>query len=108
MQLYMPVIRHKNKKPQSREEVLDHFKTQDSHEIAIIGDRVFTDVLMGSKAGFFTILTEPLDEQADSYFVRIARWFENDLITAWKQTMEPPIHPTIPAEQYESIRKSSG
>ncbi len=30
-------------------------------QIAIIGDRIFTDVLVGNRLGFYTILVKPLD-----------------------------------------------
>ena len=32
-----------------------------SHKIAIIGDRVFTDILVGNRLGMYTILVDSVD-----------------------------------------------
>ena len=32
-----------------------------SHEIAIIGDRIFTDILVGNRLGMYTILVDSVD-----------------------------------------------
>jgi len=40
-----------------------------SHKIAIIGDRVFTDILVGNRLGMYTILVDSVD----SYGKRIER-----------------------------------
>ena len=34
---------------------------QDSKRIAIVGDRIFTDILVGNRLGLYTILVRPLD-----------------------------------------------
>lgn len=36
-----------------------------SHEIAMVGDRLFTDVLAGNRLGMFTILVEPMVNPGD-------------------------------------------
>ncbi|KAG5513679.1 hypothetical protein PMAC_000717 [Pneumocystis sp. 'macacae'] len=57
--LKIPVLRHKKKKPMCFSEVMEYLKrntdvTSPSH-VLIIGDRLFTDVLMGNKMGAWTI-----------------------------------------------------
>jgi hypothetical protein len=42
-------------------------------QVAMVGDRLFTDVLAGNRLGMFTILVEPMidpDKEARRYFVR--------------------------------------
>jgi len=35
------------------------------HQVAMVGDRLFTDVLAGNRVGMFTILVEPISTAAD-------------------------------------------
>ncbi len=46
--------------------------------IVMIGDQVFTDILGGNRAGFYTILVEPLNEK-DFLLTKFFRWLENYL-----------------------------
>ncbi len=50
------------RKPSKRKlkKVLDRFPYS-SYEIAIIGDRVFTDILVGNRLGMYTILVDSVD-----------------------------------------------
>jgi HAD superfamily phosphatase (TIGR01668 family) len=45
------------------------------HEIAVVGDQLFTDVLGGKLCGLYTILTEPI-EGKDFPVTRFFRFFE--------------------------------
>jgi HAD superfamily phosphatase (TIGR01668 family) len=45
------------------------------HEIAVVGDQLFTDVLGGKLCGLYTILTEPI-ESKDFPVTRFFRFFE--------------------------------
>ena len=56
-ELQLKFIRHKLKKPNVLPDILNHFEDCcDPAEIAIVGDRVPTDIVMGNKFGCFTIL----------------------------------------------------
>jgi HAD superfamily phosphatase (TIGR01668 family) len=53
-----------------------------AHQVALVGDRVFTDVLAGNRLGLFTVLVKPIDPQGEpcrhdhlqSLELRMARW----------------------------------
>ena len=50
----VPVLKHSTKKPGCYEDILSYFKDQnvyDPREIAIVGDRLFTDILMANIMG---------------------------------------------------------
>ncbi len=49
------------------------------HEIAVVGDQLFTDVLGAKLLGFYTILTEPI-EPHDFAVTRFFRFFERLLL----------------------------
>lgn len=80
------VIRHKNKKPCVDKEIFAHFKLSDNpsqsvrRSICIIGDRLFTDVVMGKEINSFTVLVNPLDPSTDNFLVKNIRKIENLLI----------------------------
>jgi predicted HAD superfamily phosphohydrolase YqeG len=51
-------------------------------QVALAGDRVFTDVLAGNRMGLYTVLVKPIDPQGDpcrqdrlqKLELRMARW----------------------------------
>lgn len=55
----------------------------DTHEIACVGDQIFTDIKGGKSAGFFTILTDPLDTK-EFKGTKISRFFEKIIKKHWK------------------------
>jgi HAD superfamily phosphatase (TIGR01668 family) len=42
--------------------VLQHFNLP-AQEVALVGDRLFTDVIAGNRLGLFTVLVKPIDAQ---------------------------------------------
>lgn len=52
-------------------------------QVALLGDRLFTDVLAGNRLGLFTVLVKPIDpagepcshDQLQNLELRMARWF---------------------------------
>lgn len=80
--LGIPVLRHATKKPGAIPEVLEHFKKECGAEttyqdLAIIGDRLLTDVMWGNFAGMFTVHTQILTEVGDNRMAAIVRRVEN-------------------------------
>ena len=55
------VIRHKRKKPAVREDILNHFEAREEHLVAVVGDRILSDIVMGNNFGMFTIYVDPLN-----------------------------------------------
>ena len=53
-----------------------------AHQVALVGDRVFTDVLAGNRLGLFTVLVKPIDPRGEpcrhdhlqNLEIRMARW----------------------------------
>jgi phosphatidylglycerophosphatase GEP4 len=64
--------------------ILSHFaNSHDSlryDEIALVGDRVLTDVYFANRLGMRAVLVDPLDVSAESWVVRLARRFENSIV----------------------------
>ena len=74
------VIRHKRKKPAVREDILHHFEAREEHLVAVVGDRILSDIVMGNNFGMFTIYVDPLNLQHENYVVRFIRAFENRIL----------------------------
>lgn len=54
-----------------------------THEIGVIGDQLFTDILGGNMRGFTSFYVTPLS-QKDMIFTRVTRKIEGILIAWWK------------------------
>ena len=81
--LQIPVIRHNSMKPLCFPRVCQHFLPlvpTRPLKIAVVGDRLLTDVLMGNIASCYTVLVEPLDSKLDSPSVRFLRSIEGWLL----------------------------
>jgi phosphatidylglycerophosphatase GEP4 len=88
--LGIKVIRHVNKKPEVNEDVLVHFGTKEPSSIAMIGDRILSDCVMGNTHGYFTIYCEPFDTSPENFMVKLMRKVERNII--------PLIAPSVPGE----------
>ena len=82
-------IRHKQKKPAVREDILRHFGTSRPDTICVVGDRVLSDIVMGNQFGMFTVLVDPIDPSKDNFVVRLVRRFESRLVG--RQSAEHPV-----------------
>ncbi|KAG7193885.1 uncharacterized protein KQ657_005083 [Scheffersomyces spartinae] len=71
------VLRHSTKKPGCYPEILDHFARRSilANEIAIVGDRLFTDMLMANMMGSWGVWIREGVEVSNKMFPR----FERDL-----------------------------
>ncbi|KAJ3329597.1 hypothetical protein HDU76_007579 [Blyttiomyces sp. JEL0837] len=91
--LGVPVLRHSAKKPAGSNLIGPYFNCKPS-EIAVVGDRVFTDIVYGNSCGALTILTEVVTEKGDNPLAvrirRIERVLVNGLV--WLG-FRPLIHP---------------
>jgi len=83
--MQLAVIRHARKKPDCLDEVLGHFASclgtsVKAHEIAVVGDRVLTDVLFANLNGMLSILVAPISIRTDHPIAVIIRGFERRVI----------------------------
>ena len=62
-------------KPEGAEAVQEHFGRSPA-TLAMVGDRLFTDVAFGNRAGMFTVLTEAFTTAGDQPLARVARTME--------------------------------
>jgi predicted HAD superfamily phosphohydrolase YqeG len=76
------VIRHINKKPAVHGAILEHFglTEKDRALIAMVGDRILTDTLMGNASGFYTIDTRAFSFKRENYIVKAVKHFERNLL----------------------------
>lgn len=55
----VPVLRHRVKKPGCKDEIFDYFRkknlVESPAEIAVIGDRLFTDIMMANMMGAYGV-----------------------------------------------------
>lgn len=76
--LGLPVLRHKDKKPEGIDSVKQFFgKDTDLESLCVVGDRLFTDVLMGNFHGMMTICTEELTSVGDNKMAKFIRSLES-------------------------------
>ena len=83
--LGISVIRHMQKKPEVKEDIYLHFgidpKLEGSYsEIALVGDRILADTVMGNLHGYFTIHTEPFTTKPENFMVKLMRKVERNFL----------------------------
>ncbi|KAF2806576.1 HAD-superfamily phosphatase [Mytilinidion resinicola] len=75
------VLRHKTKKPGCREEVFDYFRSAPdsgvtcASQIAVVGDRLFTDVMMANLVGGHAFWVKDGVVEDKSFFARVEHKF---------------------------------
>ena len=76
----IPIIEHSLPKPYGGNSIFNHFGiknfSKNNKEIAIIGDRLFIDVLMAKQYNFISVLIKPIDQSKDSITTKIIKIFE--------------------------------
>jgi phosphatidylglycerophosphatase GEP4 len=82
LKLGIPVIPHKRKKPNGINDVLQHFNCH-PHELVMIGDRAFTDIVFGNRHGLLTILTCQFTASGDNTAAQFAYKQENKIVGRW-------------------------
>ncbi|KAG2176960.1 hypothetical protein INT43_007614 [Umbelopsis isabellina] len=78
------VLRHTLKKPAGGQALLQRFENiAKPHQIAMVGDRLLTDVLFGNLNGTITILTRRIiSDKGDNQMAAMIRRFEHRLLDA--------------------------
>jgi HAD superfamily phosphatase (TIGR01668 family) len=83
-QLQIPAALRRRKKPDAEafRAAIEILK-MDVDQVAMIGDRILTDIVGANNFGLTTILVDPLDSKSDLFFwVTIPRFFERLCFTA--------------------------
>lgn len=75
--LGLTVLKHKERKPGGGDDIKAHFGHSN---VAVVGDRYLTDILMAKSNGFFAIYVEPFDVSRDNPVVRSVRVLERALV----------------------------
>lgn len=77
------VLRHSTKKPGCHDEILQYFKDRgiSNSEIVVIGDRLFTDMLMANMMGSWGIWLSDGVEQSQKIFPKFERDLYSYLVT---------------------------
>ncbi|CAI2167443.1 20398_t:CDS:10 [Funneliformis geosporum] len=101
------VLRHKLKKPSCGHELISHFAAHNPHTIAVIGDRMFTDVLFGNLNGMFTIFTRNIiSEQRDNFMAAMVRRVEYRILDYYvSKGIKPPFHQFLKKEDIIFLKK---
>ncbi|KAI8579769.1 hypothetical protein K450DRAFT_265711 [Umbelopsis ramanniana AG] len=92
-QQIMPVLRHAIKKPGGGGALLERFQhVAKPREMAMVGDRLFTDILFGNLNGTVTVLTRKIiSEKGDNAIAARIRRFEHRLLDfLLKRKVDPP------------------
>lgn len=87
------VLRHPTKKPGCHQEIMDYFAQHGIHnaaEIAVIGDRLFTDILMANMMGAWGIWLSEGVELSGKIFPRFERLLYSRMVSSKEDPFVPP------------------
>ncbi|KAI8617116.1 mitochondrial PGP phosphatase-domain-containing protein [Chytriomyces sp. MP71] len=94
--LGVKVLRHTEKKPGGARFLLAHFNAFEPAQMAVVGDRLLTDIVYANALGAVSIhTTQIITEQGDNPFARILRRVENRFLLPLLRGcgVRPPPHP---------------
>mmetsp|Transcript_7854 Transcript_7854/g.24746 ORF Transcript_7854/g.24746 Transcript_7854/m.24746 type:complete len:226 (-) Transcript_7854:26-703(-) len=79
--LGLPVVRHPTaQKPKCPPELLEALDAPDLKHVAVVGDRVATDVLLANLHGAVSVHVRPISPRGDQPFAAACRWLENRVL----------------------------
>ena len=96
--LGLRVARHPDaQKPQCLVDVVASLKSSDVNSVAVVGDRLATDVLAANEIGALSVHTRPLDTKGDNPAALVSRFLENRLLLPLLRLCRaaPPAHPAV-------------
>ncbi|GMG55532.1 unnamed protein product [Ambrosiozyma monospora] len=86
------ILRHSTKKPGCHVEIMNFFREKgickSPSEVVIVGDRLFTDVLMANMMGSYGIWLNPGVHESNSVICRLERYVHSMLLS---RNYQPPI-----------------
>ena len=95
--LGLRVARHPDEqKPQCLAGVVDSLG-KDAGTVAVVGDRLSTDILAANEIGALSVHTRPLDTKGDNPAALLSRFLENRLLLPLLRRLgaAPPRHPAV-------------
>src|SRR3989338_3919078 len=66
-------MKYKKPNPKAFRQALEYFNNPDSDKVAMVGDRLFTDIIGAKGVGFYTILVKPIEPKKDPLYIKLAR-----------------------------------
>ena len=96
--LGLRVARHPDaQKPQCLAGVVSSLKASDASTVAVVGDRLATDVLAANQCGALSVHTRPLDTKGDNPAALVSRFLENRILLPLLRRLgaAPPTHPAV-------------
>ena len=96
--LGLRVARHPEaQKPQCLEGVVASLSVKDANSVAVVGDRLSTDILAANELGALSVHTRPLDTRGDNPVAAFSRFLENRLLLPLLRRLgaAPPRHPAV-------------
>jgi len=54
------------------------------HQIAVVGDQLFTDIMGANRLGFYTIFVEPVGPDIPGFSIKLRRFFEKLILLFWR------------------------
>ena len=96
--LGLRVARHPDaQKPQCLEGVVAALPASDATTVAVVGDRLSTDILAANEIGALSVHTRPLDTKGDNPAALLSRFLENRLLLPLLRRLgaAPPRHPAV-------------
>ena len=96
--LGLRVARHPEaQKPQCLSKVVSSLKASDASTVAVVGDRLSTDILAANEIGALSVHTRPLDTKGDNPAALVSRFLENRILLPLLRRLgaAPPTHPAV-------------
>ena len=96
--LGLRVARHPDaQKPQCLSNVIAALPASDASTVAVVGDRLATDVLAANQCGALSVHTRPLDTKGDNPAALVSRFLENRILLPLLRRLgaAPPRHPAV-------------
>jgi len=96
--LGLRVARHPDaQKPQCLEQVVASLPSSDASTLAVVGDRLSTDILAANEIGALSVHTRPLDTKGDNPAALVSRFLENRILLPLLRRLgaAPPTHPAV-------------
>ena len=71
------IITSKKKKPFNFDDAKSHFGAENNEEIAVVGDRLMTDIMMANLKGALGVYVEPLERSHEKINIKMMRLLED-------------------------------